>query len=286
MRLPKGITLRITLLGWLVTLVTLGVFVMVIIPEQKREFELSLESKARGVAVSIRGVAAGAAVSEDYSAVVDQAMQVLSGDNAIDYVVITKNDGFSLIHESALADASPAASGPRPEPLWRQDVLGDFWHPAQREPVSGIARVPLFGRRVFHYARPFNYSGIEWGWINVGLSVKAYDRSVSTVYTRTGLLAIGCIAFSLIFSILYARRLVRPIKDLQAVQQRVTKGDLAARASIHSNDEVENLADSFNAMTETLQQRDRILECVRLAAQAFLMAPDWSQVLSDVLAKL
>jgi len=47
MRLPKGITLRITLLGWLVTLVTLAVFVTVIIPEQKREFELSLESKAR-----------------------------------------------------------------------------------------------------------------------------------------------------------------------------------------------------------------------------------------------
>jgi len=72
-------------------------FIMVIIPEQKREFELSLESKARGVAVSIRGVAAGAAVSEDYSAVVDQATQVLSGDNAIDYVVITKNDGFSIV---------------------------------------------------------------------------------------------------------------------------------------------------------------------------------------------
>ena len=55
MGLPKGITRRITLLGWMVTLVTLAVFVMVILPEQKREFELGLESKARGVAVSIRG---------------------------------------------------------------------------------------------------------------------------------------------------------------------------------------------------------------------------------------
>jgi hypothetical protein len=83
MRLPKGITLRIKLLGWVVTLVTLGIFAGVVIPEQKREFQLSLESKARGVAVSIRGVAAGAAVSEDYSAVVDQAMQVLSDDAGI-----------------------------------------------------------------------------------------------------------------------------------------------------------------------------------------------------------
>jgi len=94
--LPKGITLRITLVGWLVTLVTLGVFVVVLVPDQKREFEIGLDSKARGIAVSIRGVAAGAAVSEDYSAVVDQAMQVLAGDKAIDYVVMTKNDGFSI----------------------------------------------------------------------------------------------------------------------------------------------------------------------------------------------
>ena len=46
MRPPKGITLRITLLGWMVTLVTLGFFVMVMVPGQKHEFELNLESKA------------------------------------------------------------------------------------------------------------------------------------------------------------------------------------------------------------------------------------------------
>jgi len=42
MNFPTGITLRITLLGWMVTLVTLGVFVTVIVPEQKHEFQLSL----------------------------------------------------------------------------------------------------------------------------------------------------------------------------------------------------------------------------------------------------
>jgi len=155
MRLPKGITLRITLLGWMVTLITLGVFIMVIVPGQKREFELSLESKARGVAVSIRGVAAGAAVSEDYSAVVDQAMQVLSGDQAIDYVVMTKNDGFSVVVDRS---------------TWKIAKLGDAWHPVTRTPASSIGASPLFGRRVFQYAFPFDYSGIQWGWIPTSAS--------------------------------------------------------------------------------------------------------------------
>src|SRR5271166_4995010 len=128
MRLPKGITLRITLLGWMVTLVTLAVFVIVIVPEQKREFALNLESKARGVAVSIRGVAAGAAVSEDYSAVVDQAMQVLSGDKAIDYVVMTKNDGFSIVIDRS---------------TWKIEKLGDSWRPLTRTATSSIGTSPL-----------------------------------------------------------------------------------------------------------------------------------------------
>jgi len=101
MKVFKGITLRVALLGWLVTLVTLAVFVVVIIPQQESEFQKNLESKARGVAASIKAVAAGAAVSEDYSVVVDQAMQVLAGDERIDFVVITKNDGFSVITDRA-----------------------------------------------------------------------------------------------------------------------------------------------------------------------------------------
>ena len=108
----------------MVTLVTLAVFVTVIVPEQKREFELSLESKARGVAVSIRGVAAGAAVSEDYSAVVDQAMQVLSGDTAIDYLVMTKNDGFSIVIDRS---------------AWKTEKLGDAWRPAASTPSAPSA---------------------------------------------------------------------------------------------------------------------------------------------------
>ena len=60
----------------------------------------------------------------------------------------------------------------------------------------------------------------------------------------------------------------------------------SARAAIRSGDEVESLADSFNLMTSTLFQRDRILEGVRLAAQDFLFAEDWEPVIGAVLARL
>jgi signal transduction histidine kinase len=271
MRLPKGITLRITLLGWMVTLVTLAVFVVVIIPEQKREFELSLESKARGVAVSIRSVAAGAAVSEDYSAVVDQAMQVLAGDKAIEYVVITKNDGFSLVIDRS---------------AWRSEKLGDSWRPASRTAVSSIGSSQLFGRRVFQYAFPFDYSGIQWGWIHIGLSLDAYNQSVRRTYQGTGALAILCGGLSLAISLFYAARLVRPIRILHTAVEKVAHGDLHARAEVHSRDEVERLAVAFNGMARTILGRNQILESVSFAAKQFLSDGDRDTIFRRVLERV
>lgn len=271
MHMPKGITLRITLLGWLVTLVTLAVFVMVIVPEQKREFELGLESKARGVAVSIRGVAAGAAVSEDYSSVVDQAMQVLSGDTAIDYVVMTKNDGFSIVVDRS---------------TWKIDKLGEAWRPAARTPVSSIGVVPLFGRRVFQYAFPFDYSGIQWGWIHVGLSLNAYDESVRRTYTRTAGLAILCGCLSLLISLVYAAHLVRPIHILHSAVEKVAQGDLQARADVRSRDEIQRLAEAFNDMARTILARNQILDSVSFAAKEFLSDGDGDTIIGRVLERV
>jgi len=271
MRIPKGITLRITLLGWMVTLVTLAVFVIVIVPEQKREFELGLESKARGVAVSIRGVAAGAAVSEDYSAVVDQAMQVLSGDQAIDYVIMTKNDGFSIVIDRS---------------TWKTETLGEVWHPAAREPSSSIGASPLFGRRVFQYAFPFDYSGIQWGWIHVGLSLDSYDQSVRRTYKGTGALALLCGGLSLMISLVYAARLVRPIHILHRAVEKVARGDLRARADVRSRDEIQRLAEAFNDMARTILGRNQILESVSFAAKQFLSAADPDAVAPEVLERI
>ena len=269
MRKQMGITFRTALLSWLVTIITLLTFVMMIIPEQKRTFEESLESKSHGIAISLRDVAAGSVVNEDFSTVVDHCLQILQGDTSIDHLVITRNDGFSLVLDR---------SG------WRQeDHLPGFWHPEKRSPISGIERIPLFQRRVFHYSHPFDYSGIEWGWIHVGLSLDSYDHSVASVYWRTSFMAILFIVLSLLASIVYARRLVKPILILQGIVRRIAGGDMSVRALIEGGDELSSLADSVNTMTEALSKRDKSLNSVRFAAQQFLSTMDWNEVINEVM---
>jgi two-component system NtrC family sensor kinase len=267
----RGITFRVALLGWVVTLITLAVFLVVSVPQQASEFRTNLESKARGVAASIKGVAAGAAVSEDYSAVVDQAMQVLAGDEAIDFVVITKNDGFSVVTDRS---------------NWRTETLNEMWRPATRASFSSIHESPLFKRRVFHYATPFDYSGVEWGWVHIGLSLDAYDQSVSRSYARTLVLTLICIALSLLASLYFARRLVRPIRALHGAVEKVAAGNMEARAPVRTSDEIGRLAGAFNTMTATILARNRILESVSFAAQELLEAPDWPAAMREILERL
>jgi diguanylate cyclase (GGDEF)-like protein/PAS domain S-box-containing protein len=240
---PKGIALRIALLGWAVMLLTLGIFVAILVPQQKREFQLNLESKARGVAATIGSTAAGAAVSEDYSAVVDQAMQVLSADRAIEYVVMTRNDGFSIVIDRA---------------SWKTETLGPAWHPLKRAAVGAIGLSQLFKRPVFQYAYPFDYSGLQWGWIHVGLSLDAYEASVRRTYQSTGIVAFLCGALGLLIWLVYATQLVRPIKALAAVARLVsTDKNYSIRAKKTTDDEIGILVDSFNEMLSQIDLHER-----------------------------
>lgn len=268
---PGGILARISALSWFITILTLGIFTMATVPAQQEDLLEALKSKARGISFSLQEVTASAAVSEDYSSVVDQCIQVLQGDEAIDFLVIAKNDGTAVIVDRQ---------------GWRSETLDESWRPAARQARGGIDTVPLFGRRVYRFARPFNYSSIEWGWIHVGLSLESYDLSVRRVYERTAWIAILCLLVGLAASVFYAQRITRPILGLQSAVARLARGDLAARAEVHSRDEVQILAESFNQMASSILQRNQILESVRSAAHLFLTAPHWQDVLGGILERV
>ena len=271
-RFRIGILARTALLSWLVTAITLAVFIGAVAPTQKHTLIENLESKALGVSVSLQEVVASAAISEDFSAIVDHCTEVLEGDASIEYLIVTRNDGFSLIHRR---------NG------WRSENAAEEWRPTLRKIFYQIETVPLVGKRVFRYSRPFDYSGIEWGWIHVGLSLDAYDRNVRALYRRIGLIAIGCLGMGLAASVIYARRLTSPILRLRQAVQKVAEGDLAVRADIPSGDEVEGLADDFNKMTEAVQRRDQRLReqnkaLAELATEPALLSGDLSAAAKSI----
>jgi PAS domain S-box-containing protein len=80
-----------------------------------------------------------------------------------------------------------------------------------------------------------------------------------------GLLLLGLMA-------LVMRRVLRPMKELGNAARRMEQGDLSARSDYVSADEFGDLSQSFDAMAQSLQERQSALEAMRRDLQTVLDA--------------
>jgi signal transduction histidine kinase len=245
-RRGRSILFRATMLSWLVIVFTLGAYMSLIIPRQKSSLINELNSKALLIATSISLAIAPAAIMEDYSPIIEHCMQVVKENPSVLYVVITRRDGFSIVHTRR---------------GWEDRKLSGTWTPKPAGISNGtFTQSPLVREKVFNFSYPVKYSGIEWGWIHIGLSVENFYSELRFLYTSTVLLFLLCILGGLVLSYLFARQLTMPIFVLHGITQQLKEGDLSARASISSGDELEALGNSFNQMAEALQRSHKNLE--------------------------
>ncbi|HYC35664.1 MAG TPA: ATP-binding protein [Usitatibacter sp.] len=77
---------------------------------------------------------------------------------------------------------------------------------------------------------------------------------------RTALLLAAGVVISIFASVFLARRMVSPVRALQAGAERIGAGDLTSRIDVNTGDELEVLANRFNEMTCRLQESYADLE--------------------------
>jgi len=247
---PRKIYFKAAIYSWLLVIATMSLYLAFTFPYQKRIFIDNMGSEARNIAASISQATAAAIISEDYGSAIDRCMKVLSDSDSLLYVVITRKDGFSLVHTKE---------------GWKQGRLDGIWRPAAAPPGTGgeFLRSDLVGEQVFHYPYPFEYGGIDWGWVHIGFSVEKYRQDLRELYLRTLPLLALCIVLTLAAALAFSRKLTRPIATLDEVTQRVAAGDLGCKADVRTGDELESLADSFNRMTEGLRRSRQDLLAAR-----------------------
>src|SRR5262249_50930263 len=112
------------------------------------------------------------------------------------------------------------------------------------------------------------------------------DEAYAPLYDsimRSAVLLLVALALALFAGLLFARRMVVPIRALQEGAMRIGGGNLTQRIAIKTNDELEALGDEFNKMAAQLQEsyatlerkveeRTRQLELANLAKSRFLAA--------------
>lgn len=83
-------------------------------------------------------------------------------------------------------------------------------------------------------------------------------RRADAVFTKTRRVAFFLLTGTILLSLVLAGILVRwitiPVRQLQEAARQVAEGDLDVRLPVESHDEIGNLAQSFNQMTESLRK--------------------------------
>lgn len=162
-----------------------------------------------------------------------------------------------------LRDASgPAADGARFAPL----IVQERQHPQEQTAKIDWSSDPA-SAEIFHALPLLGRQNELLGILLVGSS----QRDFVLLERRILWLAVAVAAAGLLLGILLswwaAARVTRPVQKLAAGARQVADGSWDTRVTIHSRDEVGQLADAFNRMTSQLvEQRDRLVQTERVAA--------------------
>ena len=242
-----GLFRKTVVFSCFITIVPIVFFISRILPAQQSIFMSNLEEQIRSLAASIDETSVSAIIAEDYTPVIELCQKVLYESPNLEYVVLTRKEtGFSLVTR---------------QDGWRQTTLSGSWTdvPEDRENDLIVRANPWAEGEILHLSYPIDYADWTWGWVHLGLSSEQFNLQIAAIRRRILTIALLSIIIGMVGSFFFSSRLTRPIRSLNSSIQSLASGNLRARAEISTGDEVQQLADAFNSMAESLEQSQRAL---------------------------
>ncbi|MET0555331.1 MAG: ATP-binding protein [Vicinamibacteria bacterium] len=215
------------------------------------------QARERGLAIarSLAALSQPSLVAYDTLAVAQGAARAKRQSGLTDVVVFDKEGRIAAHTEAGWLQGQPPT-----EP----DLLR-----AARTPVVTVSEVemapaapegrPVPGLEIVVPVYLDEGSAEKWGAVRVRLSTADIHARIRS--TRLGLLGLGVLALAVgvVGSFVMARRITRPLSGLVAGALRAARGDLESRIEVHTGDEIEELAGSFNHMVEEVEQKQRAI---------------------------
>ncbi|WP_413699170.1 CHASE sensor domain-containing protein [Psychromonas sp. KJ10-10] len=108
---------------------------------------------------------------------------------------------------------------------------------------------------------PLLMDGVEHGRLEIKADYSIIEESLLFFIAYLLGILIFILLLSYLLSLLLRQTIIKPLLDLTSVADYVTKtNNYSVRSKVESSDEVGNLANCFNVMLETIEQRDQSLE--------------------------
>ncbi|MDD2881369.1 MAG: ATP-binding protein [Rhodoferax sp.] len=216
---------------------------LLIIPLQKDSLLKVLYSQAATVSRSVIQACSDAMLTNDYGFVVEHILQVLANNKSIESVWIVPARGSSI------------------------HITGQGWSTDQDDKMA-LAGVSVESAQLvtdpdgsphYRFTMPIQFSGVKWGVIQINFETREYEANISEMYRQLAGISVFALLINLILGFFFARWLVSPINLISAAAARLGKGELDVKVKIGRDDEIGQLADTFNLMAEALLQNRELM---------------------------
>lgn len=115
--------------------------------------------------------------------------------------------------------------------------------------------VDPFNKPSYIYMKPMIENGTFKGAIIMRTSLELIKNPLNRVYTIIWACAVIAVIISTIIIYYFAQRiLIKPLANMNCVARKIAKGEVDKRADIKSNDEIGELAESFNMMADSIER--------------------------------
>ncbi len=111
------------------------------------------------------------------------------------------------------------------------------------------------------------YLDIAWpvfegkaGVLRLGFSEKPFRRQVTKLWLQMSAVTFGILLLAMSGSLLFIRRITKPVVALSRATQRIDKGEVGVRVQAQGEDEFGTLGTSFNRMVTRMETYTRQLE--------------------------
>jgi len=118
---------------------------------------------------------------------------------------------------------------------------------------KSIRLSPTIKEEMLYVALPLEKDRKISGVVRVSLHLKDINKLLSELKTKIALMAGLMIVLLLVFALLFSQSISGPIRKVIAASRQVASGDFKARVVLKNKDELRDLAESFNAMTDELK---------------------------------
>jgi signal transduction histidine kinase len=241
-----------------------------LIKRQSESFKRELESNGETM-IKILAINAESGVLFESPYELDALLGTLYRFGSVEYCMISNLEGTVISHIGQNQIPGDQLAAWRSEAKVTQSLASDYFSDRDGSQLFVLVTPITTEKKVVHREALGITGGLDnsmtaasvsetIGWIELGMSAEMVQQATADATEAAVLLALLVLVTTIFVVALIVNAVAKPITGLVEATDQISRGDFSTVVDIDRNDEIGQLAGTFNRMTESLKQSREEIE--------------------------